>query len=222
MKAVKMRAGSLCMALATAGIVVTVLQACVPVVATGVATSVTATVDRRSYGAQVEDTNLELKIFNTLRERLGNKASIGVTSYNRWVLLTGQVQDEATRAEAIRLANAETNVRKVYSETAIAASPTLGGYSNDTYITAKVKARLLDTHGISANNVKVVTETGVTYLMGLLTQREADLATRVTATTAGVQKVIQVFEIISDEDARRLSPPPAQSAPPANTRDTPN
>lgn len=208
--------------LAVAGLGMSLLQACVPVVATGVATGVTATVDRRSYGAQVEDTNLELKIFNTLRERLGNKASIGVTSYNRWVLLTGQVQDEATRAEAIRLASAETNVRRVFSETTIAASPTLGAYSNDAFVTTKVKARLLDTHGISASNVKVVTETGTTYLMGLLTEREAELATRITATTAGVQKVIQVFEIISDEDARRLAPPPAQSAPAADPRSTSN
>lgn len=207
-------------ALAIAGLGMSLLQACVPVVATGVATGVTATVDRRSYGAQVEDTNLEIKIANTLRERLGNKASIGVTAYNRWVLLTGQVQDEATRAEAIRLASAETNVRRVFSETGIAASPTFGVYSNDAYVTTKVKARLLDTHGISAGNVKVVTETGTTYLMGLLTEREAELATRITATTAGVQKVIQVFEIISDEDARRLSPPPAQSTPAADPRYT--
>lgn len=208
--------------LAAASIVLVAVQGCFPLVATGVATGVGATVDRRSYGAQVEDTNLELKIGNTLRERLGNKASLSVTSFNRWVLLTGQVQDEATRAESTRLANGETNVRRIFNESAIAASPTFGAYSNDAYVTTKVKARLVDAHGISANNVKVVTESGTTYLMGLLTAREADLATRVAATTAGVQKVIQVFEIISEEDARRLSPPPAQSAPAADSRNTQN
>ncbi|MFT4173583.1 MAG: BON domain-containing protein [Rhodocyclaceae bacterium] len=206
---------------AIVSLAVLTLQGCVPLVAAGVGTGVAATIDRRSYGMQVADNEIELKLASQIRGRYNDtRARVNVTSYNRWLLLTGQVADDAAKADVERIARAFPNVAQVFNELTVGWPASLTTRSNDTLITSNLKARLINTDNISANDIKVVTERNVAYLMGLVSQREAQIAVDVARTTKGVERVVQVFEVISDEEARRLSAnPPAeqsgQSAPAA-------
>ena len=190
--------------LALAASSVPMLQGCFPIVAAGAGGAVMSALDRRTSGTQVEDEGIELRAGSRLREKLGNRANINVTSYNRNVLLTGQVADEATRAEASTLLAEVPNVRGVSNETEIAGVSSLTERSNDALITSKVKARILDSQRVSANHVKVVTEMSKVYLMGLLTETEAKAAKEVAASTGGVRKVVAIFEIVTPEEARRM------------------
>ncbi len=183
---------------------VPVLQGCFPVVAAGAGGAVLSALDRRTSGTQVEDEGIELRAGARLREKLGNRANINVTSFNRNVLLTGQVADEATRGEASVILAGVPNVRGVSNETEIAGVSSLTQRSNDALITSKVKARILDAQRVSANHVKVVTEMSKVYLMGLLTETEAKAAKEIAASTGGVAKVVAIFEIVTPEEARRL------------------
>lgn len=183
---------------------VPMLQGCFPIVAAGAGGAVMSALDRRTSGTQVEDEGIELRAGSRLREKLGNRANINVTSYNRNVLLTGQVADEATRAEASTILAEVPNVRGVSNETEIAGVSSLTERSNDALITSKVKARILDSQRVSANHVKVVTEMSKVYLMGLLTETEAKAAKEVAASTGGVRKVVAIFEIVTPEEARRM------------------
>lgn len=189
---------------ALVGLTVPALQGCFPVVAAGAGTAVLSALDRRTSGTQVEDEGIELRTGNRLREKLGNRANVSVTSYNRNVLLTGQVADEATLAEAAAIASEVPNVRGVSNETEIAGVSSLTQRSNDALITSKVKARILDSQRVNANHVKVVTENGRVYLMGLLTEAEGRAAKEVAASTSGVRKVIAIIETVTPEEARRL------------------
>ena len=183
---------------------VPLLQGCFPMVAAGAGGAVLSALDRRTSGTQVEDEGIELRASSRLREKLGNRANISITSYNRNVLLTGQVADEATRAEAGAIVGSVPNVRGISNETEIAGVSSLTQRSSDAVITSKVKARILDSQRVSANHVKVVTEGSKVYLMGLLTEAEANAAKQVAAATGGVAKVVAIFEIVSPEEARRL------------------
>lgn len=180
------------------------LQGCFPVVAGGAFASAAMIADRRTSGAFLEDESIEWKTRAALRERFGSSANISVTSYNRNVLLTGQIADEAGRVEAGRIAAGIDNVSGIVNEVEIAGLSSLTSRSNDALITSRVKARFVDDQSFAANHVKVVTEAGTVFLMGILTQREADAATEVARTTLGVQKVVRVFEYISQEEAARL------------------
>jgi osmotically-inducible protein OsmY len=191
------------------------LQGCVPVVAAGVTTGVLATFDRRSLGAQTEDETIEWKASSRVSEKFGDKVHINYTSYNRKVLLTGEVPSAEIKSEAEAIVSAVTNVQGVYNELAIGVITAYSARSNDAYITSKVKGRFVDANRFNAIHVKVVTEAGNVYLMGLVTQREADAAVEVTRTTSGVKKVINVMEIISDAKARELDVPPPQKSKPA-------
>lgn len=186
------------------GLTVPALQGCFPVVAAGAGTAVLSALDRRTSGTQVEDEGIELRAGNRLREKLGNRANVSVTSYNRNVLLTGQVADEATLAEAATIVSEVPNVRGVSNETEIAGVSSLTQRSNDALVTSKVKARILDSQRVNANHVKVVTENGRVYLMGLLTEAEGRAAKEVAASTSGVRKVVAIIETITPEEARRL------------------
>jgi osmotically-inducible protein OsmY len=183
---------------------VPMLQGCFPVVAAGAGTAVLSALDRRTSGTQVEDEGIELRSGSRLREKLGSRANVNITSYNRNVLLTGQVADAATRAEVATIVAGVPNVRGISNETEIAGVSSLTQRSSDALITSKVKARILDSQRVSANHVKVVTELGKVYLMGLLTESEARAAKEVAASTGGVTKVISIIEIISTDEARRL------------------
>jgi len=184
------------------------LQGCVPVVVTGVAVGgALATADRRSYGVQVDDTGIEVKAEADLLQRYDDKVHVNVTSFNRNVLITGEVPDEATRAAIETMVSGYPNVHSVTNELRIAPPESYGSRSNDAYITSKVKARFVDNSGaFSVNHVKVVTEAGVVYLLGLVTRKEADAAVEIARTTGDVRKVVRVFEYIE-------APPPPASAP---------
>lgn len=180
------------------------LQGCFPIVAAGVTTGVLATVDRRSVGTQTEDESIEWKSSARVGEKLGNKAHVNFTSYNRKVLITGEATSEDVKAEVESIVGTLPNVQEVLNYLTIGAPSSFTNRSNDAFITSKVKSRSLDTGKFNPVHVKVVTEAGVVYLMGMLTQVEADAAINVARHTAGVRKVVNLLEIITPAKAREL------------------
>jgi osmotically-inducible protein OsmY len=180
------------------------LQGCFPVVAGGAVAGAAMISDRRSSGAFLEDEAIEWKTRSAIRERFGTNVNVSVVSYNRNVLLVGQVPDQATRSEVGRIASGIDNVNGIVNEVEIGAPSTLTERSNDALITSRVKARFVDDQSFRAHHVKVVTSAGTVFLMGIVTRREADAATEVARTTQGVQKVVRVFEFVSDDEAARL------------------
>lgn len=184
------------------------LSACVPLVVGGgmVAGSLLA-VDRRTTGIQLEDQSIELKAGNRIRETLGDKARISVTSYNRQVLLTGEVGNAQDKETLGRLVESVDNVRAVVNETVVAPfTATLSQRSGDTFITGKVRASLLDAKDLQASAFKVVTENKVVYLMGIVTPREAKRAAEIARGVNDVTKVVRVFEVISEDELARYQP----------------
>jgi osmotically-inducible protein OsmY len=174
-----------------------VLNGCAPLVIGGAAAGgVIVAQDRRTIGTMTEDEGIELRALGRIRERFKEGVHVNVTSYNRMVLLTGEVPSDAVRAEIERIARGVQNVRGVYNETIIGGVSSLTARSNDSLITSKVKSRFVDGRKFNAIHVKVVTENSVVYLMGLVTRQEAADATEIARTTSGVQKVVRVFEYI--------------------------
>jgi osmotically-inducible protein OsmY len=162
--------------------------------------------DRRTSGAQLEDEGIELRAASRIRENLGDRVHISVTSYNRQVLLTGEVPSAQDRALAEQIVAKVENVRSTVNELAVLGNTTLTQRSSDVLVTTRVRAGLVDARDLFANAFKVVTERGTTYLMGRVTQREADRATEVVRTTQGVQKVVRLLEIISEDELKALLP----------------
>lgn len=187
-----------------------VLAGCFGVAAVGVGTGALMVSDRRNSEIYVADEALELRAGNRIREKFGDQVHVNVTSYNRMLLLTGEAPSEAIKAEIGQAVAGVENVKSVSNEIAIAGPSSLGGRSNDAYLTSKVKARFVDAQRFSAQHVKVVTEAGVVFLLGLVTQAEADAAAEIARTTGGVQKVVRVFEIITPEQAQALDRPLAK------------
>jgi osmotically-inducible protein OsmY len=198
------------------------LQGCVPVVVAGVAGGAMASLDRRSLGTQTEDEGLEWKASARVGEKFGERVHVNFTSFNRKVLLTGEVPSAEIKAEVEQQVREIANVQSVYNELALRAMSAFTGRSNDAYITSKVKGRFVDIGKFNPVRVKVVSEAGTVYLMGLLTQREADSAVWVTRTTAGVLKVVNVMEIISDAKARELDNDPSDKAKASGSPERPN
>ena len=180
----------------------TLLQGCVPVMFAGIGATALIVTDRRTTGTYVDDETIELKTANLIRQHFGTLNHVNVTSYNRNVLLTGEVQDESASAEIQRLAGTVTNVRAVVNELVVAPPSSFASRSNDTAITGNVKARFLNNKVFTPNHVKVVTEAGVVFLLGIVTQAEAEHAAEITRTSSGVRKVVKVFEYIGENDAR--------------------
>jgi osmotically-inducible protein OsmY len=194
------------------------LSGCVGAVAVGAGAGALMVSDRRPSETYLSDQGIEIRAANRIDERFGDKAHVNVTSYNRAVLLTGEVPDAAARAEVEKIVAAVPDVKAISNELEIAGVSSLSARSNDSFITSKVKGRFLDANKFSVNAVKVVTENGVVYLLGIVSQAEADAAVEVARTTAGVRKVVRVFEIVSDTQAKKLDDPtskPTQSAAPA-------
>jgi osmotically-inducible protein OsmY len=189
------------------------LSGCFPLVAVGVGAGTLMIVDRRTSGAYYEDETIEWKVQGRIGERFGDRVHVNSTSYNRNVLLTGEVPDEAARGEVERLATGVPNVRAVTNELKVGAASSFSARSNDAYLTSQVKARFVEANRFSPNLVKVVTESGTVFLMGLVTQAEADAATEIARTTGGVQKVVRIFEYISPEQARQLDNRPPEAVP---------
>lgn len=183
-------------------------SACVPLVATGAAVGTMAVLDRRTIGAQTEDQEIELRAANRIREALKQPGGVSVTSFNRKVLLTGQVADEQDKRIAESAVAGLQNVRSIHNELQVMGRPSLSATAADTAITARVKTALIQAQDIHGNAVKVVTESGTVYLMGLVSRREADRAAQVASRVAGVQRVVTVFEFITEEEVTRSAPKP--------------
>jgi len=198
------------------------LQGCVPaVIATGAAAGVMSAHDRRSTGVQTDDETTEWKAAQRVPEKFKAFSHLNFTSYNRRVLITGEVPNEEAKAIIGEETAKVEGVKAVFNEAAIAPASPLGNRSNDSYITSKLKARLVDSNQLSANHVKVVTENTVAYLMGIVTEREAKVAVQIARTTDGVRKVVNVMEVVAEADIKRIDSsapggsrtPPPQSAP---------
>ena len=183
------------------------LPACAPLAVGGAAlTGAMVVGDRRSSGTQLDDQGIELRAASRLRDQMGSRARINVTSYNRRALLTGEVANARDKELAESIVKQVDNVQVVNNELDVANSPSFTEKAEDSLLTGKVKAGLLDTKQLSSNAFKVVTERGTVFLMGRVTQREADLATQVARTTKGVGRVVRVLEIISEEELLRIAP----------------
>ena len=180
------------------------LSGCFPLAATGVVVGTLAATDRRTIGAQTEDTGIEVKAAAQLRQQLPDAGGIGVTSFNRKVLLTGQVLDERSRTEAAAIVGRIENVASVHNELKVAGRVSMGTAAADTSITARVKAMLIEARDIQATTIKVVTEAGVVYLMGIVTRPEGDRAAQVASRVAGVQRVVTVFEYVTADELARI------------------
>ena len=199
----KLSSALLCAALATP-----LLGGCFFGAVAGITAGSLAAADRRTVGIQVEDRSIQLKATSAIRERVGEAANITVTVYNRQVLLTGQAPDAETRNRADAVAAGVANVRLLVNDIQIAGNTSFSTRSNDALLTTKVKASLLDAQDIFANSFKVTTEAGVVYLMGLVTEREANRAASIAAGVSGVLKVVKVVDIISEAELSRLSTMP--------------
>ncbi len=186
---------------AGAPLVALLLQGCIEMAVIGAGTAVMAAEDRRTTGTQLEDEGIELRATNRINERYAKQAHINVTSYNRAVLLTGEAPDENVKADAEKIVLSLPNVRGVTNEIQIEGTASLGSRSNDTFITSKVKARFLDARRFNALHVKVVTEAGVVYLLGIVTESEAEAAVEIARTTGGVRKVVKIFEYCQPTDS---------------------
>ena len=181
------------------------LGGCAALVVGGVIAGATmVATDRRTSGSQLNDEGIEIRANNRLKEKFGERGNFSVTSYNGRVLLTGEVGGNSDKLAAEQLVFQIENVKIVVNELAIAGSTsTLQERGNDTYITSKVKASLIEAKDVASTAFKVVTERGVVYLMGRVSQREADRGTDIARSVTGVVKVVRSFEIISEEQAKQ-------------------
>jgi osmotically-inducible protein OsmY len=178
------------------------LAGCAPLIVAGAAGTALMATDRRTSGAQIDDEAIELRASLRLREALGDRVHINVTSYNRQVLLTGEAPTDAMRQQAEQIAARVENVRGIVNEIGVASPTTLPQRSADALITGKVRASLVDAQDLQANAFKVVTERGNVYLMGRVTQNEAERATGIARQIGGVQRVVRIFEVVSPEELR--------------------
>ena len=201
----------LVLAACAAVLMTSALTACIPLVAGGMASGALLATDRRTSGAQLEDEGIELRALNRIRSNIGERVHVNLTSYNRQVLLTGEVPSAQDKAAVEQIVSRVENVSGVVNDLEVASASTLGQRSSDTLVTGRVKAALIDARDLQFNAFKVVTERGVVYLLGRVTQREADRATAVARSTTDVQKVVRVFEIISEAELARLQPAPAKA-----------
>jgi len=192
------------------------LQGCVAVVAAGAVGGAMATADRRTLGAQTEDKSIALKADTRMGSIVGDAGHVNVNSYNRKVLLTGEVRDEAMKRKVEAEVREISNVENVINELIVSGASSYTSRSSDTLITSKVKISLADKKTVSATSFKVVTERGTVYLMGLVTQREGNIAAQVAQGVSGVMRVVKLFEYISEEDLRSMQPSQAQAQPQAN------
>jgi osmotically-inducible protein OsmY len=187
------------------------VQGCAPVIMGSALVGSLVAVDRRTSGAQLEDEGIELRSAVRIREQLGDRAHINVTSYNRQVLITGEVPNAKDKQLVELLVSRVENVKTTVNELAVMGNTTFSQRSSDALASGRVKAGLVDARDLYASAFKVVTERGVTFLMGRVTQREADRATEIARSTTGVVKVVRLFEIITEEELRNLLPKPTST-----------
>ena len=194
------------------------LSACAPLIVGGAVTSAMVASDRRTSGTQLEDQGIELRAARRLSDVLGERGSVSVTSFNRQVLLTGEVKTAQDKALAERTVSGVENVRTVINEIGVQPRASLSQISSDTLVTGRVKAAMLDAPDIVGGAFKVVTTRGTVYLMGRVTQREADRATDIARNVQGVNRVVRAFEIITEEELLQLQPKPASAEKPSDKK----
>lgn len=181
------------LAFAGAALAAALLQGCFPLAVTGVGTAALVATDRRTAGTYLEDETIEWKVFGKLRERYPG-AHVNATSYNRRVLLTGEAPNEEAKKKVEEDVRTIENVKEVTNELQVAGASSLASRGSDSLITSNVKARMVNNGRFSPQHVKVLTEAGVVYLMGLVTQAEGDAAVDIARNTSGVVRVVKVFE----------------------------
>lgn len=187
----------------------TALSACTPLLLGGAVMTGIVASDRRTTGAQVEDEGLEIKVASAVRQELGERVHLNVTSFNRKVLLTGEVRGQADKERAEKLALSQENIQSVVNDLVVGPASSLTQRSKDLVTTSQVKAAFIDAKDLQVNSIKVLTERGTVYLMGRVTSREAKRASDIVRGIGGVTKVVRVFDEISDEELQRLSQPTA-------------
>jgi osmotically-inducible protein OsmY len=188
------------------GSTLTTLTACFPLAVGGAVVGGMVATDRRTTGTVVEDEGIELRSASRIRAAMGERGHINVTSYNRQVLLTGEVPSVQDKQQVEQIVAGVDNVRHIVNELAILGNSTLTQRSSDSLVTGRVRAGLIDASDLSANAFKITTERGTTYVMGRVTAREAKRATEVISGTTGVQRVVRILETISEEELARLQP----------------
>jgi len=187
--------------LAGALAVSTALTACAPLLLGGaILGGSMVAIDRRSSGAQVDDQAIELKAINRVKEVIGDRGYVSITSYNRLALIVGEVPSEADKAAVEQAVSRIDSVRSIVNELAVAPTSSFANHSNDALLTSKVKASMVDAKDVQAQAFKVVTERGIVYLMGRVTEREANRAADIARGVSGVQKVVKVFEVVSEAE----------------------
>lgn len=193
----------------------TLLSACAPLVVGSamVGTALVAT-DRRTTGTQVEDTGIELKAASRIREAMGDRTHINVQAFNRALLLSGEVRNEADKAEAERIARGVDNVARVHNELQVGFLSSLSSRSGDLVLAGKVKATLIDAKSLQSHAITAVVERGEVYLMGIVSEREANLSSELIRGIPKVAKVVRLFEIVSEEELAKRIPrkPSAEQA----------
>ncbi len=183
------------------------LNACAPLIIGGMVGGAMVAVDRRSSGAQVDDQSIQLRASSRIKDQLGDKIHLDVNSYNRIVLLSGEVNSEAARDQAAQIAKGVDNVADVINELNVMPASSLSTRANDTLVATKVKATLVDAKDLISGAFDVVVQRGNVYLMGRVTEREAQRATDLIRTIEGVKRVVRCFEIITEEQLDQLQPP---------------
>lgn len=189
------------------------LSACFPLLVGGAVGGALVATDRRTSGSVVEDEGIEQRAASRLRENLGDRVHVNVTSYNRQVLLTGEVPTIQDKQLVEQIVSRVDNVRNIVNELGVMGNASLTQRTSDSLVTGRVKAALVDAKDLFANAFKIVTERGTTYVMGRVTEREAKRATEVISSTSGVQRVVRILEIISEDELARLQPQPAPADP---------
>jgi osmotically-inducible protein OsmY len=189
----------------------TLMSACAPLLVGGavMGTSLMVT-DRRTSGTQVEDQSIELKAMTRTREAVGERGHVNATSYNRTLLLTGEVAADTDKVAVEQAVAKIEGVRTVVNELVVAGSSSIAARSNDAILTSKVKASFIDAKDVFANAIKVTTERSTVYLMGRVTEREANRASDIARGVSGVQKVVRVFEVITEAELADLQPKQGQ------------
>ena len=201
------------LALVLLGSALGTLTACFPLAVGGAVVGGMVAADRRTAGSVLEDEGIELRSASRIREAIGDRGHINVTSYHRQVLLTGEVASAQDKQLAEQIVAGVDNVRNIVNELAILGNSTLQQRSSDSVVTGRVIGGLLDANDLSTKAFKITTERGVTYVMGRVTAREAKRATEIISGTTGVQRVVRILETISEEDlARMQASPPAPAA----------
>lgn len=180
------------------------LSGCFPLVAGGMAGGALVIADRRSPGTQAIDRGIQLEAESFLTKKYGDNIHVNVSVFNRRVLLTGETRTEAIKASVEADIKNMKNVSTIFNEMIAAPISSLSARANDSYLTTRIKGAFVATEGVPSNSMKVITEASKVYLMGIVTDAEANRAVEIARSVPGVKQVTKVFDLISEADKKRL------------------